>query len=74
MYTGAESIEHVNACHQERVRQLDRTARELEVQKLLAASDPDRESGRFLARLSALGAEIATRLRPARRIEQLPGN
>ena len=72
MYTGAESIEHVNVCRQELDRQIERVAREIEVQKLLAASDPGRESGHARTRLSALVAAIAARLGPARRIEQLP--
>ena len=72
MYNGAESFEHINACHQERVRQIDRTAREIEVQRLLGPSNPDTGSDLGSIRLSGFMNRLVDALRPSRRME-LPG-
>lgn len=73
MYNGAESIEHVNAYHQELSRQLDRAAREIEVERLLAPANADRGAGLGAFRPAGIVATLAGWLRPGRRMEELPG-
>ena len=69
MYNGAESFEHINACHQERVRQVDRTARELEVQRLLSPCNSDTGSDLGSVRISGFMNRLIDTLRPRRRME-----
>lgn len=74
MFSSAESPEAINAYHQERLRQIDRAARELEVEKLLKTADRGQDADPNQIPRRGLLATIAGKLRRSGRMQQLPGS
>jgi hypothetical protein len=74
MYNGTESFEHAAAYRQELDRRIDLAARERDVQKLLAPTNPDRGADLGKLRRSGILAALTAGFRLGRRLEQLPGS
>jgi hypothetical protein len=73
MYNGAESIEHINAYHQELGRRLDRVAREIDIERMLSPTNADHGADLGALRPAGIVAAIAGWFRP-RRLQQQPGD
>jgi hypothetical protein len=73
MYNGAEHIEFVNAYRQQLDHQIDRAAREIEVERLLAPANPNLGAELGKLHLGGIIAAIAGWFRP-RRLHPQPGD